>query len=135
MQGKSANKERRVLVIDDDRETAQTCAELLRSLGQEAMYVCDSTRAVKVAIGFRPAIALVDIAMPSMDGYAVARVFSTTPELKSVWLVALTGHGEPQDYVRSREAGFEAHVKKPADIALLESILKQFDATAAPSPE
>lgn len=64
--------------------------------------------------------------MPEMDGYALAGALRATPGLADIHLVALTGHGEPEHHVLSRKAGFDAHVQKPVDAQMLESILTQF---------
>ena len=100
---------------------------LLQDIGHDAAYVCDPAEALGLARTFRPEIALLDIGMPSIDGYELARAFRRTPELVAVRLVALTGRSERGDYKRSREAGFDAHVVKPADIPMLKSIIAQFD--------
>jgi len=119
----------RVLVVDDDSDTARMFVELLLTMGHEARYASDSSEAIPVAFAFRPDIALLDLGMPALDGYALARILRSTPGLDAVHLVAVSGHGEPEDRMRARQAGFDAHVTKPADIALLESILAQFDCT------
>lgn len=118
---------RRVLVVDDDADMAETLAMLLRLMGHEARCVTRSTDAIDVAKSLRPDIAFVDLGMPKIDGYALARMFRETPELRETALVAVSGHGRPEDRARSRHAGFDAHVVKPVDPPLMESILAQFD--------
>lgn len=116
----------RVLVVDDDRDTAQIFAALIEAMHHEAAYVTDPLKAVEVARAFRPDIAFLDLGMPNIDGYALARIFRGMPELSGLALVAVSGHDEPKDRARSRQAGFDAHVGKPLDAPLLESILAQF---------
>ncbi len=83
---------------------------------------------MEAARSFCPGIAFLDLGMPRVDGYALARMFRITAELKPTILVALSGHGDPKDRERARRAGFDAHVLKPAEAPLVESILAQFGA-------
>ncbi len=124
---KPSRRTRKVLVVDDDADTAETLTVLVRLMGHEASYVTRSMDAVDVAKSFRPDIAFVDLEMPKIDGYALARLFKATPELKETTLVAVSGHGQPENRARSRHAGFDAHVLKPVDPPLIESILRQFN--------
>lgn len=117
---------RRVLVVDDDRDTAQIFAALIEAMHHEAVYVTNPLNAIEVVRSFRPDIAFLDLSMPNIDGYALAQIFRGMPELGGLALVAVSGHDEPKDRERSRQAGFDAHVGKPLDAALLESILEQF---------
>jgi CheY-like chemotaxis protein len=116
---------RRVLVVDDDHDTAQIFAALIEEMRHQAAYVTNPARALDVARAFRPDIAFLDLGMPKIDGYALAKLFKAAPELSGVALVAVSGHDQPQDRARSRQAGFDAHVGKPLDTPLLESILAQ----------
>ncbi len=124
--GKASQQLRRVLIVDDDADTARTLAALLEDMGHEAAYVTRSTEALPRAKSFRPHIAFVDLGMPQVDGHALARSFRADAELQNISLVAISGHGEPEDRARSRQAGFDAHLVKPADAALIEAILTQF---------
>jgi CheY-like chemotaxis protein len=119
-------RSRRVLVVDDDRDTAQIFAALIEAMHHEAAYVTDPLKATGVARSFRPDIAFLDLGMPKIDGYALAKMLRAMPELGALALIAVSGHDQPQDRERSRRAGFDAHVGKPLDAALLESILAQF---------
>ena len=120
-------KSRRVLVIDDDRATAEILVQLLSAMGHEAACVLSAIKAADAARAFRPDVALVDIAMPSIDGHTLARALRAMPDLKHVRLVAVSGHDAPADHVRSRQAGFDAHVGKPLDSEMLDAILRQVD--------
>lgn len=120
-------KRRRLLVVDDDRDTAHSLAMLLRTMGHEATYVDEPVKALEVAKAFRPQVAFIDLWMPVVDGYMVARILKSAPELQGLHLVALTGLGRPEDHARSRQAGFDLNVRKPLDVPLLEWILAQLD--------
>lgn len=123
---KQPKRSRRVLVVDDDADTAQIFAALIETMQHQAAYVTNPATAVEVARSFRPDIAFLDLGMPNLDGYALARILRAMPELSGLALVAVSGHDQPQDRTRSRQAGFDAHVGKPLDTPLLESILAQF---------
>ena len=118
---------RRILVVDDDRDMGETLVALLKLMGHEAAYVANPLQALEAALAFRPQITFLDLTMPLLDGYALAQEFGGHPELEEMPLVALSGRGSPEDRARSRKAGFDAHVRKPLDESLLESILAQFD--------
>jgi CheY-like chemotaxis protein len=114
----------RILVVDDDPDSAQTFAMLLGTLGYEARCLTDPALALRTAQLESPQVVFLDLHMPGINGWALARMLRT--ELSErVWLVALSGHGTTEDRKRSREAGFDAHVQKPIDIELLRSTLAQ----------
>ncbi len=114
---------RRVLVVDDHRDAADSLALLLRLLGAEAHVARDGPQALEAVGTVRPAVVLLDIGMPGMDGYEVARRVRLRPEWREVVLVALTGWGQEEDRRRSREAGFDHHLVKPVDPPALEALL------------
>ena len=118
---------RRVLVVDDDRDTGQSIAMMLRARGHVSVYVDEPVKALAAAKAMRAQIAFIDLWMPVVDGYMLARILRGAPELKNLFLVALAGLGRPEDPARSREAGFDLHVNKPLDVPALDSILAQFD--------
>jgi PAS domain S-box-containing protein len=107
---------RRVLLVDDNRDAAEMLAELLRSAGHEVVVAFDGPSALKTLGGFHPDIALLDIGLPVMDGYDLARklkeALPATPRL-----IAITGYGQEHDHRRSQEAGFHAHLVKPVQAA------------------
>jgi PAS domain S-box-containing protein len=107
---------RRVLLVDDNRDAAEMLAELLRTAGHEVMVAFDGPSALGTAGGFRPDIALLDIGLPVMDGYDLARklkaALPATPRL-----IAISGYGQEHDHRRSQEAGFDAHLVKPVQAA------------------
>ena len=119
---------RRILVVDDNIDAAQTLQVLLDSLGHEVRVANDGRGAIETATEFRPDVVLLDIGMPGMDGYEVARRLRTLkasdPPLR---IVAVTGWGQDLDRQRSREAGFDVHLVKPVDLEQLENILAERD--------
>ncbi len=126
-EGKSAPT-RRVLVVDDNVDSADSMAELLRVWGHEVQAVHNGSEALDAAPGFRPEVALLDIDMPDMTGYELARQLCTRHGLGGTAFVALTGFGQDDDRRRSAEAGFRAHLVKPVDPEALRHLL----ATLAP---
>lgn len=113
----------RVLVVDDVRALAKTLALMLRSLGQETRIEHDGPSAIQAARDFAPQVIFLDIAMPGMDGYEVARRLREEPAVRNAILVALTGFGQEEDRRKAFEAGFDYHLVKPASIDALQQIL------------
>ena len=115
---------RRVLVVDDNVTAASMLALLLERLGAGQVEVAtDGIAAVSKARELLPDVVLLDIGLPGKDGYQVARELRGQRELERVVLVALTGYGQDQDRLRSREAGFDEHLVKPASIEDLQRVL------------
>jgi CheY-like chemotaxis protein/two-component sensor histidine kinase len=112
---------RLVLVVEDHRDTAEMLAEVLHELGHAALVAFDGPSALKLVEERDPDVVLLDIGLPGMDGYEVARAIRTRGR-RSV-LVALTGYGEPSDVARSRDAGFAHHLVKPPDVQALADVL------------
>jgi signal transduction histidine kinase len=115
---------RRVLVVDDNRDAAQTLAVMLRLSGGEVETAHDGPAALKIAEVFRPDVVLLDIGMTGMNGFEVARTIRSRPWGSGVVLVAQTGWGQDEDRRRAREAGFDAHLTKPVDQATLMKIMQ-----------
>ena len=104
----------RILVVDDNVDAARSLARVLTRLhGQEVEVAHDGPSALATAQAFRPEIVLLDIGMPVMDGFEVARRLRSRPEFARTRLIALTGWGQEADRQRSKEAGFDAHLVKP----------------------
>jgi PAS domain S-box-containing protein len=114
---------RRILVVDDLNESADTLARVLRSMGQDATSLYDGESAIPWILEHQPDVVLLDIAMPGLDGYEVARRLREHEELSATLLVALTGYGQLDDRRRALEAGFDFHLTKPANIGNLEELL------------
>jgi CheY-like chemotaxis protein len=113
----------KVLVVDDNADAARGVAMLLRMSGYEARTAHDGPSSLQLALEYRPRVVLLDIGLPGVDGYEVARWIRQEPTLKDVILVALTGYGQESDRRRTRDAGFDHHLVKPADFAKIKQIL------------
>ncbi|HEY5243689.1 MAG TPA: ATP-binding protein, partial [Polyangiaceae bacterium] len=113
----------RVLVADDNVDSAELLSLLFSELGCEVAIAHDGVEAVQTAQTFRPDIAILDIGMPLLDGYAAARRIRAESAGRRLKLVAVTGWGKEEDRQRAREAGFDEHLVKPADIDKLEMLL------------
>jgi CheY-like chemotaxis protein len=124
-----AAEAKRIIVVDDNADGAVTLAHLLELLGHHATAVTDSRRAVEVAKELQPHIAILDINMPHVNGLELARLFRGDAQLKTCHLVALTAMDGLDYREMIRQAGFDAHIRKPADTALLRSIIAQFQDT------
>jgi CheY-like chemotaxis protein len=125
----------RALVIDDNVDAAQTLAELLDVLGVESRMAFGGLQGLHEAEAFRPDLVLLDIGMPGMNGYEVARRLRAQPWGQAIRLVALTGWGQSEDRARSREAGFDHHLVKPLDIDALMQVLGEFSISLPPTAQ
>jgi CheY-like chemotaxis protein len=114
---------RRILVVDDARASAETLATLLRAIGHDVATANDGRLAIEWTHHHKPDFVFLDIAMPEMDGYEVARRIRNTASLDEIVLVALTGYGQEDDRRRAREAGFNYHLTKPTSLTALKEIL------------
>jgi CheY-like chemotaxis protein len=123
-ESKAAARRCRVLIVDDDEDTVTSMSMMLRILGHEVHSAHDGLEAVEAANSFRPDVALLDISLPKMSGYEVARRIRQESWGKNMKLVALTGWGQEDDKRRSIEAGFDHHLTKPLEPAVLEALLK-----------
>jgi signal transduction histidine kinase len=113
----------RVLVVDDNRDAADSLGILLSFLGVDAHVVYDGPSALQALRTYRPAVILLDIGMPGMNGHEVARRVRQAPDFRGVVLIALTGWGQEEDRRRSRAAGFDHHLVKPVDAGALQALL------------
>ncbi|HET9646093.1 MAG TPA: response regulator [Burkholderiaceae bacterium] len=116
---------RRVLVVDDNHDAADTLALLLELMGHEVRTAHDGLRALDVAEEFRPHVVLLDIGLPQLNGYEVARRLRQQSWSRTTLLVAVTGWGQAEDQLRSTEAGFDRHLVKPVDEAMLIRVLSE----------
>jgi CheY-like chemotaxis protein len=114
---------RRVLVADDNVDSAETLALLLRLHGYDVATAHDGTKAFEMASQFQPDAVLLDIGMPTLNGYEVARMIRDQDWGKEILIVAQTGWGQDADRERSKQAGFNAHLTKPLDLAALMQLL------------
>jgi two-component system CheB/CheR fusion protein len=122
---------RRILVVDDNHDSAKSLAMLLKATGNETHTVYDGQAAVEAAATFRPEVVLLDIGLPKLNGYDAARRIREQPWGKGMLLVALTGWGQEEDRQKSKDAGFDCHLVKPVEYPALEKLL----ATLPHSPD
>jgi CheY-like chemotaxis protein/two-component sensor histidine kinase len=115
---------RRVLLVDDNVDAMEMMAFLLTEMGYDAHTTADATHIVELALNRKPDVIVLDIGLPNVDGYEVARMIKRHPELRSIRLVAHTGYGSPEDRRKAQEAGFDAHLVKPAELDDLEKALQ-----------
>ena len=119
----------RVLVVDDNVDAAETLGMLLLASGHDVLMAHDGPSTLKAALDFRPNVVLLDIGMPGMDGYEVAKTIRQQAIFKNVFLVAMTGYGQDSDRQLSQEAGFDHHLNKPPDFNKLQQILATISET------
>jgi len=113
----------RVLIVEDNADSALGFGEVVRLLGHEVEVTFDGPRALLAAQRFKPTIALIDIGLPVMDGYEVARRLRENEELGNLKLVAVTGYGEEANRAMSLAAGFDMHTVKPVELESLRRLL------------
>jgi CheY-like chemotaxis protein len=114
---------KRILLVEDQEDIAETMALLLESSGHEVSIANDGEIAIAKAAELLPEVVLLDIGLPGMDGYAVATQLRANPLMHNAVLAALTGYGQDRDKERARGAGFDAHFVKPVDMAALNAFL------------
>jgi signal transduction histidine kinase/ActR/RegA family two-component response regulator len=119
----AAAPKRRILVVDDNRDSATSLGMMLSLMGNETRTAHDGIEAVEMAAAFRPNVMLLDIGLPKLNGYDACRRIREQPWGKVMVIVALTGWGQEEDKRRSSEAGFNQHMVKPVDPAALETLL------------
>jgi len=120
----SIGKKKRVLVIEDNLDSADSLRMLLDLSGYEVEVAHSGPEGVEVAVQFRPHAVVCDIGLPGMDGYGVAQVLRQRPETAKARLIAVTGYGRTEDVEKARRAGFNRHLTKPVDpTELLEQLV------------
>ena len=113
----------RILIVDDNVDAAETLSLLLDSTGHETRVICDAEQALQAALEFRPDVAFLDLGMPRLSGFDLARLMRTEAALSDIVLVAVSGWGTEEDRSRSREAGINHHLTKPASPADIQTLL------------
>jgi two-component system CheB/CheR fusion protein len=134
---------RRVLVIDDNADNADTMREALEQDAYDVRVAYDGPAGLALARSFHPEVVICDLGLPEMDGYAVARAFRAEESLKDVPLIAVSGYTRSDDVRRANEAGFDRHLAKPVDLETLERVIAEVSAPpdggqqppAPPAPE
>ena len=109
----------RILVVDDNVDTANSLARLLKLLGNDVEVAFHGKAAIEKARAFRPEFVLLDIGLPGMDGYQVASALRNDSAGERMVIVAISGYGQEDDRRRAREAGFDHHFVKPVDFSIL----------------
>jgi signal transduction histidine kinase len=117
-----ANTPRHILIVEDGADNRESLQELLEGMGHKVDTAIDGERGVEQALAGRPEVALVDIGLPRLDGYEVARRIRGAMGSK-IFLIALTGYGQPDDRARAAAAGFDVHITKPLDFRTLERLI------------
>lgn len=119
----SAGNARKIMVVDDNEDAAELLAAVLESLGNETRVAHDAHRALAIVEEFQPDLAVLDIGLPVMDGYELARQLRQITSLRDVRLIALTGYGQASDKERAVNAGFDAHMVKPVAVDALQVLI------------
>jgi CheY-like chemotaxis protein len=115
----------RVLLVDDNVDAVDAIGEALQGEGYEVRVVYDGATAVTTAAEFDPGVIVLDLGLPEIDGYEVARRLREQPQHAGTLIVALTGFGAESDHLRTRQAGFDEHLVKPVDLEVLFDIIRQ----------
>jgi len=118
-----AKRSPRALVVDDSEDVAESFARVLEAMGCEATFITNPYLAVETSRRIKPEVVFLDIGMPGVDGYELARVLRAQYGWDGLRIVAVTGYATEEDRARSRRAGFDAHVVKPVSPELVESML------------
>jgi CheY-like chemotaxis protein len=115
---------RRLLVVDDNKDAAESMSMLLEMWGHEVAFAYDGPSALEAAQQWQPEAVFLDIGLPGMDGYEVAERLRELPQSKDAVLIAITGYGQEDDRLRSRRAGIDHHLVKPVAPAALRSLIE-----------
>lgn len=122
----------RILVVDDNHDSALSLAMMLSIMGHETRTAHDGESAVQTAESFLPEVMLLDIGLPKLNGYEVAQRIRQQPWGTSMYLIAVTGWGQDEDRQRSSEVGLNVHMVKPVEPAALEKLLSDLQSSTAP---
>lgn len=114
----------RVLVVDDNKDSAQTLGMMLKIMGNDVRTAHDGLEAIEQAADYRPHVILLDLGMPKLNGYDVCRRIREQDWGCDMMIIALTGWGQAEDRQRTKEAGFDHHLVKPVDVAKLNELLE-----------
>jgi CheY-like chemotaxis protein len=131
---KQAKRGFRILVVDDNHDSALSLAMMLSIMGHETRTAHDGESAVETAESFLPEVVLLDIGLPKLNGYEVAQRIREHAWGASMFLIAVTGWGQDEDRQRSSEVGLNVHMVKPVEAAALERLLAELASTRGPEP-
>jgi PAS domain S-box-containing protein len=126
-----SDRRRTVLIVEDNDDARESLRLLLESLGHKVIEASDGHSGVALALYHEPEVVLIDLGLPGLDGYEVARALRASPTGKTISLIAVTGYGQADDRRRSKEAGFDAHLVKPVSHGVLTSLI----AVASPAED
>jgi len=115
------------VLVEDNQDIRESMQELLTELGHSVQAAADGGSGVELILRVSPNVAIVDLGLPVLDGYQVAERVRSQVGANSIRLIAMTGYGQETDRIRAREAGFDAHLVKPADIDAVMSVLTPKD--------
>ena len=121
-----------VLVVDDNEASAQTLAWMMEAMGHQVKMANDGATALRIAPAFHPDVVLLDLGMPDIDGYEICRRLRKLPGVGDATIIAQTGGGTPEQQQLTKEAGFDAHLIKPVDMAALQDVLKTVTTSCMP---
>ena len=116
---------RRVLVVDDNVDAAETVAAYLRLEGHEAKVVTEGAEVLGSARVFEPQVVVLDIGLPGIDGYQIARQLRSEAQTRDTLLIAVTGYGRDEDRALAAAAGFDCHFVKPADPVEIQAVIER----------
>ena len=128
--GNAPKGSRRILVAEDSRATAESSAKLLALLGHEVVVAHNGPEAIALALSWQPEVILLDLALPAIDGYAVAARLRQEEVCRDTTIIAVTGYGQEGDRRRSREAGIDHHLLKPVSSDVLLPLLSRADTSS-----
>jgi CheY-like chemotaxis protein len=114
---------KRILVVDDNADAAESIAVFMRIEGHEVKTVTDALQALACMEVFAPQVAIIDIGLPGMNGYELATSIRANTAFPTPLMIALTGYGQAEDFDRSRDAGFHQHFVKPADLRSIQAAI------------
>jgi PAS domain S-box-containing protein len=117
------DRSRSILIVEDNDDARDSLRLLLEALGHRVIEAGDGPRGLALALNHQPEVVLIDLGLPGLDGYAVARALRSSATGKTTALIAVTGYGQAEDRRRSKEAGFDAHLVKPVSQSLLSSLI------------
>ena len=115
----------RILIVEENRDAALTVGMLCEQMGHQCSFAYDGVAAIEMARRLHPDVVLLDLGLPRLDGFEVARQLRADPSLRGVLIIAVTGSGREEDRTRALEIGIDHYLVKPADPRFLESLLRQ----------
>jgi CheY-like chemotaxis protein len=119
-----SSSRRRILIVEDSVDNRETLTELLEAIGHDVAVAADGESGIERALAYHPEVVLIDIGLPGLDGFEVARRIRAAVGAE-IFLVALTGYGQPEDRARALAAGFDVHITKPISLDTLENVIER----------